>query len=130
MKSKRLTLGVVGVVAGLMMMPVNMYGVQAPGAQHDHHSATASPPESASQAPANRPKMGMMMSGAKLDEIVKTMNAAKGGAKVDAMAELLTVLVENQRTACGPMMADMMTMMSMMRKMGDKGHDSAPDEQK
>jgi hypothetical protein len=69
--------------------------------------------------------MGMMSSDAKLDELVKKMNAAKGDTKVDAMAELLTTLVENQRSTCGPMMADMM---SMMKKMGEKEQDPAKTE--
>ena len=72
--------------------------------------------------------MGMMAADPKLDELAKKMNAAKGGAKIDAMAELLTALVENRRTMCGPMMADMMTMMGMMKRMGDKGQDPAKTE--
>jgi hypothetical protein len=57
--------------------------------------------------------MGMMARQAQLDELVKKMNTAQGVAKTDAMAELLNALVENHRTMCGAMMADMMSKMSM-----------------
>jgi chromosome condensin MukBEF ATPase and DNA-binding subunit MukB len=40
-----------------------------------------------------------MMSTAKLDELVKTMNSAEGAAKTEAMAGLLTALVRDRR-AC------------------------------
>ena len=63
----------------------------------------------------------MMSRQAQLDELLKKMNAAQGTAKTDAMAELLNVLVENHRTMCGPMMADMMSKMSMTGKKHDKG---------
>jgi hypothetical protein len=60
----------------------------------------------------------------KLDDLVKKMNAAKGTAKTDAIAELLTALVEDRRSGCEPMMANMMSMMNMM---SGSGHDaSAP----
>src|SRR5262249_13818770 len=96
---------------------------------HDEHNATTSS-QSAGQPSAEKVKMGMgmMAPDAKLDELVKKINAAKDGAKVDAIAELLTGLVENQRTTCGPMMGDMMTMMKMTRKMGEKDHDPAPPD--
>jgi hypothetical protein len=123
MKSSRSICGVLGLIAGLMMMPSSLDGARQ--TQDEHNAAIAS--QSAGR-PSGKMKMGMMASDAKLDELVKRMNAAKGAAKVDAMAELLTALIENQRATCGPMMADMMTMMSMMRKMGDGGHDSAPPD--
>jgi hypothetical protein len=47
------------------------------------------------------------------------------------MAELLNALVESHRTMCGPMMAEMMSKMNMMKNMGDKSHVPAPaDPQK
>ena len=48
------------------------------------------------------------------------MNAVKGAAKTDAIAALLTALVEERRsmhTSMAPTMT-MMNMMSMMNKMG------------
>jgi hypothetical protein len=75
--------------------------------------------------------MGMMARQAQLDELVKKMNAAQGAAKTDAIAELLNALVESHWTMCGPMMAEMMSKMSMMKNMGDKSHVPAPaDPQK
>jgi hypothetical protein len=46
--------------------------------------------------------------------LVKKMNEAKGSAKTDAIAELLTALVEDRRNTCEPMMTNMMSMMNMM----------------
>jgi len=56
----------------------------------------------------------------KLEELVKKMNSATGSAKTEAIAELLTALVEDHRTMCGPMMANKM---SMMNRMDGAGHD-------
>ena len=56
----------------------------------------------------------MKSNDAKLDELVRKMNAATGTAKTDAMAQLLAALVDDRRNACEPMMANMMSMMSMM----------------
>ena len=42
---------------------------------------------------------------AKLDQLVRKMQAATGAAKTDAVAELLAALVEDRKTACEPMMA-------------------------
>jgi hypothetical protein len=62
----------------------------------------------------------MKTNDAKFDELVKKMNVAGGTAKTDAMAELLTALVEDRRNACEPMMANMMSMMKTMSTI--KGH--------
>ena len=40
------------------------------------------------------------------------MKAANGAAKTEAMAELLTALVEDRKNTCEPMMAHMMSMMN------------------
>jgi hypothetical protein len=48
---------------------------------------------------------------AKLDQLVARMQAAKGAAKTDAIAELLTALVDDRKNMCEPMMAHMMSMM-------------------
>ena len=57
----------------------------------------------------------------KLDELVKKMNAATGPEKVDAIAELLTALVQDHRAMHESMMANMpgMTNMGGMRGRGD-----------
>src|SRR5688572_1658714 len=51
-------------------------------------------------------------SNAKLDQLVAKMNAAQGQAKVDAMAELLTALVQQHQSMHG----NMGQMMSKMKK--------------
>jgi len=48
----------------------------------------------------------------KLDDLVKRMNTAQGSAKVDAMAEILTTLVQDRH-----MMHESMSGMSMMMNM-------------
>jgi hypothetical protein len=53
----------------------------------------------------------------KLDDLVKKMNAATGDAKVNAIAEALTALVQDRRTM-HESMANMSTMMNMMGSMG------------
>jgi hypothetical protein len=50
----------------------------------------------------------------KVDDLVKKMNDAKGNNKVDAMAELLTTLVQDRRT----MQQSMSNMSMMMNMMG------------
>ena len=54
----------------------------------------------------------------KLDDLVKKMNAAKGSAKVDAIAVLLTTLVQDRRTMHESMMSNMSMMMNMTGSMG------------
>ena len=63
----------------------------------------------------------MKAADAKLDELVKKMNAATGTAKTEAMAELLAALVDDRKTNCEPMMADMMSMMN-----GGAAHEAMP----
>jgi hypothetical protein len=86
--------------------------------QHDHFPNVTAPNADTGQPTQGKMTMSMMASDAKLDELVKKMNAAEGAAKTEAMAELLTALVQNHRTMCGPMMANMMSMMGKMGKMG------------
>jgi hypothetical protein len=132
MKSRLATLGAVGLFGALIAAPAPLHALQAQQTQHDQHHPAATAP-SDSTAP-DKMKMDMMAADAKLEELVKKMNAARGAAKTDAMAELLTALVQNHRTMCGPMMANMTSMMHMtgkMRKMGEKSSAPAPaDPQK
>jgi hypothetical protein len=72
-----------------------------------HQAGKAAPPVTATAGLP--PEMSHMMTamkanGQKLDELVNKMNAAQGQAKMDAMAELLTALVQDRRTMCESMM--------------------------
>ena len=53
----------------------------------------------------------MRANDAKFDELVKKMRAASGTARIDAMAELLTALVEERKAGREPMMPNKMKMM-------------------
>jgi hypothetical protein len=70
----------------------------------------------------------MRANDAKLDELVKKMQSAKGTAKTDAIAELLAALVDDRKTGCEPMMANMMSMMNMMGGGGRMGNTPATPE--
>ena len=64
------------------------------------------------------PDMSAMMArmhanDARLDQLVKKMQTTTGAAKTEAVAELLTALVEERKNSCEPMMAQMMSMMNM-----------------
>ena len=50
----------------------------------------------------------------RLDKLVKRMNAVKGSEKTDAIAELLTALVQEHRSMHAAMMANMSAMMGTM----------------
>jgi hypothetical protein len=58
----------------------------------------------------------------KLDELLQKMNGAQGAAKVDAIAELLTTLVQDRRT----MLDSMSNMSMMMNMMGGSHGETAP----
>jgi hypothetical protein len=110
---RRITLAtVIAALSVVMASPADLRGQQATDpADHAAHHPDASATQVA--APATPAPMASMMSNAKVDELVKKMNAAKGTAKTEAMAELLTALVQDRR-ACEPMMANMMKMMETM----------------
>lgn len=114
------------VITALVGTPVRSYAQQETQAQEhgEHHPDAAKAPGGAAAAPAKM--AGMMAADAKLDELVKKMNGATGKAKTDAMAELLTALVENHHSMHGPMMANMMSMMKMMGGMKDDASSPAP----
>ena len=80
----------------------------APGAPK---AATPAPAPQATPAPPAKGMAGMNMaaSNAKLDELVKKMNAAQGPAKVDAIAEVLTALVQEHQSMHGRMAGMMST---------------------
>jgi len=112
MKRRTALLSVIVAVSVMMALPVHLHGQQpADPADHSAHHPGA---PAAQAAPAATPApAASMMSTAKLDELVTKMNSAKGAAKTEAMAELLTALVQDRR-ACEPMMAKMKTMMETM----------------
>ncbi len=122
MTSRFAILTALGIFTALIAVPAHLHGLpQAEAAQHDqHHPGTADTPDRAT-APTQANMMAMMPSDIKIDELVKKMNAAKGAAKTDAIAELLTALVQDHRTMRGSMMTNMSSMMDMMKMMGNMG---------
>ena len=104
---------------GGSLKPTILFGQQA---QPEQHHPDATPPPATTGA-GQQPDMAKMMAAMKanerkLDELVKKMNTAQGTAKVDAIAELLTTLVQDHRTMHEAMMSNMSTMMSMMGARG------------
>jgi hypothetical protein len=117
---------VTSVIAVFMSAPALVRGQQASQAQQHEDHLPGSAPAVAMPGTPDGNMMGMMArmkaSDAKLDGLVKKMNAASGPAKVDAIAELLTALVDERRMSMEPMMSNMMNMMG-----GRGGHsDTAP----
>ena len=99
------------VLAAAAVTIATAQGRQVSPEEHARHHPDAKP-EKAPAPPATQAKgmAGMKESGAKLDELVAKMNAAQGQAKVDAIAELLTALVQ-QHHAMHSGMGDMMSKM-------------------
>jgi len=121
MTSRLAILAAIGTFTALMAAPARLHGVQPAQSEHDqHHAGVAAAPEQAAPETPAAMTAAMMAKDVKLEELVKKMNTAKGSAKTDAIAEVLTALVDNHRTMCGPMMANKM---SMMNKMDGAGHD-------
>ena len=112
MKRRIALVTVIVALSAVMASPVHLHG-QQPTDRADHSAHHPGAPATQAVPPVAPTPMEAMMSTAKLDELVKKMNSAKGAAKTEAMAELLTALVQDRR-ACEPMMANMMKMMEMM----------------
>ena len=111
MKSRVLFLVAISAVAGFLAAPAHTHGQAAPAAQHNQYH------------PGGQADMMTMMSlmranDAKLDELVTKMNAAEGTLKLEAITQLLTMLVEERRTVYEPVMANAMSMMSTMHGRG------------
>ena len=121
MRKRLLVLSGALLSAALVAGPARAWQVSAEDHAKHHPAGQAAEPKAATPAPTPQSKgmagMNMMASNAKLDELVKKMNAAQGQAKVDAIAELLTVLVQEHQGMHG----NMTNMMSMMQSMGG-GH--------
>jgi hypothetical protein len=128
MKTKLVVLGGALAVAAITSIPAHGWQV-SPEEHAKHHPGAqaekATPAPQATPAPeakgmpgmAGMKGMDMMASNAKLDELLKKMNAAQGQAKVDAIAELLTALVQQHQSMHG----NMAQMMSMMHGNGGAG---------
>jgi hypothetical protein len=108
-----------------LVAPHHLYG-QTPSPDYDHqlhdHGFTEAPTPQTPEPQAGMTGMMTQMkaAGLRLDGLVKKMNAATGAAKTEAMAELLTALVEQHRMACEGMMADKAPMMNMMGGRGGR----------
>ena len=106
MRRRYVRLGGVLVAAAVTAVPA--HGWQVSPEEHAKHHPAA-PAGQATQAPQPRPTpqakgmAGMKEAGARLEELVAKMNAAQGQAKVDAIAELLTALVQQHQTMHGGM---------------------------
>src|SRR5215471_8058243 len=116
MKARLAILALMIALAALVSTPARLHGQQG----------TTPAPSQATTPQANMANMAEMMArmkatDPKLDALVKKMNAATGAAKTDAIAELLTAVVEDRRNNCQPMMANMMSMMNMMAGRGGRG---------
>jgi len=98
-------------VSALIWTPVLAWA-QAPNP--DHHPEASCPGWATGHMAGGGGAISTALD-AKIDELVKKMNAAKGAAKVDAMAELLTALASDRRVMDRHMMANM-SMMSMMNQ--------------
>lgn len=114
MRTRNLLMAGVLLSATVTAWPVHAWQASADDHAKHHPGGQAAAPKAATPAPAPQAKgmagMNMMASDAKIDQLVKKMNAAQGQAKVDVMAELLTALVEEHHS----MHDNMHHMMSMM----------------
>ena len=138
MKSRITVLVALPLFALAIALPAHTYGQQPAAdakAHEEHHPATETAQATPTPQPASpRPDMagmaGMMSrmkaNDAKLEELVKKMNTASGAAKTDAIAAVLTTLVEDRKNNCEPMMANMMSMMNMMGGGGSRMGGAAP----
>jgi hypothetical protein len=104
-----------GLATAMLAVSVNVYA-QQPASPTDHAAHHPIPAEAVPEA-ANQPHTATdaLAPGAKLDALVKTMNAATGAAKADAVAELLTAIVADHQS-CATKMAD--------KKMADRMADT------
>ncbi len=133
MTSRFAILTVLGIFTALIAVPAHLHGLpQTQASQHEeHHSGTTDTPNRATVSePQTNMMVAMMTSDAKIDELVKKMNAAKGAAKTDAIAELLTALVQDHRSMRGSMMTHMSSMMKMMGNTGGHGDAGSPTPNK
>ena len=105
MKNGRLIM-IAFLAAAVIASPVRGWQVTAEDHATHHPGTQAAAPKTAPPAAVST----------RLDELLDKMQAAQGQAKVDAMAELLTALVQSHQA----MHADMSTMMQNMGGMRRK----------
>jgi len=141
--TRSLTIATVFALVGILLLGKDV-GAQTKApqpAQQDHsshHQATEPPSDSTPQTSATQAERagGMMgeeaAAAAKLDALVAKMNASTGESRTDAMAELLTVLVQQQKSMCERMMTSpgMMQMHEMMNMMQMHGMMDKKDDAK
>ena len=125
MKSRLAVLAMFSLCGAILSNAAQLHAQQpSQDAQHEQHHQTPATvrPDPATGPHANMKEMMSRMTSTdvRLDELVTRMNAATGEAKTNAIAELLTALVQDRRTTCGPMMTNMMWMMNMTN--GGGGH--------
>jgi hypothetical protein len=110
----------------LVAVPLNVHGGQA-AAPVDPHAGHHPSQAAATTAAVPEPKADMMASmkasTAKLEELAKKMNAATGSARTDAIAELLTAIVQEHSTMQESMMSNKTPMKCGMNGMGGHGED-------
>jgi hypothetical protein len=128
MRARFAILTVLAVFSALIASPAHLHGLQAAqAASHDHGGATEAPNHAMTPEAQATMMATMMASDAKLDALVTRMNDAKGAAKTDAIAELLTAIVQEHHAMGASMMANMsmmnnmMSMMNMTGGMGGRG---------
>ena len=100
----------------LLIGPFALAQAQEPHA-HQKHGETGAPMMEKCQAMmADREQVmsEMRAANAKLDELVAAMNAAKGEAKVEALARVVTEMAEHRKNAMGKMTAMQPEMMQHM----------------
>ena len=107
---KLVPLAALAIVAGLLLVPAQAQQPTAPN-QHDH-SATA--PQASGMADHDKMMADMKAADAHLVALAETMKSAPGEAKIRAMQELLSELVQNQVTMHGQMSMMHTMMMSQM----------------
>jgi len=127
---------------GSVAAPLVVLGQGATSAEeHQQHHPAATAPNAPTAPAAQRAGMQQMPAGmnhtsgmmarmhandAKLDQLVTKMRSAQGAAKTEAIAELLTALVEDRKNNCEPMMAQMMSMMNAPANAGTSPGPPAP----
>ena len=131
MKSRISILTMIVLAAALIGKPAHLHGQQ--GGDTTPSASTTQMPGAQGRGMGDMAGMmtRMRANDAELDALVQKMNTAKGTAKTDAIAALLTAMVDDRKSACEPMMANMMSMMNMMNgRMGGTGTPESPTPKK
>ncbi len=120
----------IGLLAAWTPGPARMTDlIAAQDTEHQQHHATASDAATPAQPGGTRGNMmmgNMMAADAKLDELVKKMNDAKGQAKTDAIADVVNALVEQHRNMRGMMAGRAGMMQGMMNRPATGAPDITP----